>query len=137
MKMLSIPVEQSETLDLSGPCAVGVVSLSGDLEGVIQLTLPIDVAERMATLFVGAAIDRDNPDFTDAIGELVNIVGGGTKAELSPKAASMSVPTVILGDPDDVSHEPSLTFETIDFVSDCGTFRAQAALTSMSNNLAA
>lgn len=73
-----------------------LVSYSGDHAGTVVLTLPEPTAARLVSAFAGVELDAGSDDFSDAIGELVNMIGGRAKAQL-PGTNAMSVPTVILG----------------------------------------
>ena len=82
----------------------GVIGFSGDAAGCVVLSFPMDVACRVATAFAGAEIDQNHPDFTDAIGELANMVAGNAKKEFSGMNISISLPSVIIGKGHTVAH---------------------------------
>lgn len=75
----------------------GLIGFSGDSVGCVMLSFPMDVACRVATAFAGTEIDDNHPDFTDAIGELANMVAGNAKAEFTEMNISISLPSVITG----------------------------------------
>ncbi len=77
----------------------GVIGFSGDAAGACLLCFPTDVACKLASAFSGEEMTGDNGDFTDAIGELANMVAGGAKAHFDGLAVSISLPSVVIGDP--------------------------------------
>ncbi|TWT44752.1 CheY-P phosphatase CheX [Phycisphaerae bacterium RAS1] len=79
------------------PDVSGVIGFSGDAAGCVVLSFGLDVACRAVERFAGANIDPTNPDFSDAIGELANMVAGNAKTEFDGMNISISLPSVILG----------------------------------------
>ena len=75
----------------------GIIGLSGDVVGAIVLSFPMATAERVVSTFVGAEIDRNHEDFSDAVGELVNMIAGNAKAKFEGKHVTISCPSVIVG----------------------------------------
>ncbi len=75
----------------------GVIGLSGDVAGAVVLSFPKEVACRLASAFAGTELTVDDEDFTDAIGELANMVAGNAKKDLSGFSVSISLPSVIVG----------------------------------------
>ena len=80
----------------------GVIGFSGDAAGACLLCFPTDVACKLASAFSGEGMSKDHPDFTDAIGELANMVAGSAKAKFDGLTVSISLPSVIIGDPHEV-----------------------------------
>lgn len=80
----------------------GVIGFSGDATGACLLCFPTDVACKLASAFSGEEMDRDHPDFADAIGELANMVAGGAKAQFGGLNVNISLPSVVIGDPHEV-----------------------------------
>lgn len=75
----------------------GVIGFSGDAAGCVVLSFPMDVACKIATAFAGIEIDENHEDFTDAIGELTNMVAGNAKMQFEGLHISISLPSVIIG----------------------------------------
>ena len=75
----------------------GVIGFSGDAAGCVVLSFPMDVACKIATAFAGTEIDENHEDFTDAIGELTNMVAGNAKMQFEGLHISISLPSVIIG----------------------------------------
>ncbi len=106
----------------------GIIGLSGDIEGSVILCLPTATAERLASLFTGTELDCTHEDLADAIGELVNMISGGAKAQFTGKEVSLSCPSVVLGSQHRVlNRRDTMTFE-IACGSDVGNFTVEVVL---------
>jgi chemotaxis protein CheX len=79
------------TFDVSG-----IIGFSGDVIGNVVVSFQMATAQSLVTAFAGAPIDPTTPDFSDAIGELANMIAGGAKKHLGA-AANITVPSVIIG----------------------------------------
>ncbi len=90
-------VGHSETVGVTG-----VIGFSGDALGACLLCFPTDVACKLASAFEGEEMSPSHPDFSDAIGELANMVAGGAKSQFDGLAITISLPSVVIGDPHEV-----------------------------------
>lgn len=99
--MVGAKVQVGKPFVKHDPCASanvsGVIEFSGDVAGCVVLSFPSEVATRAASEFAGTDIDESHPDFTDAIGELANMVVGTAKKEFHGVNVSTSLPSVIIG----------------------------------------
>ncbi len=81
---------------------IGSIGVTGFMTGSISLFMPKALARRAvaAMLMIDSAEGMPEAELVDAIGELVNMVGGGIKTELFQKAPlfDISVPSVFIGD---------------------------------------
>ncbi len=75
----------------------GIITYSGDIAGAVALTAPLATANAMVHALAGEMLSHESEDYTDAFGELVNMICGRTKAALRGEN-SISVPTVVIGD---------------------------------------
>ncbi len=75
----------------------GVIGFSGDAAGSLVLHFSFDVASAIASKFAGCEITQDHEDFSDAIGELANMVAGAAKAQFEGLNVSISLPNVVVG----------------------------------------
>jgi chemotaxis protein CheX len=72
----------------------GTVFISGQWNGLVSLTCSSVAAVRAAALMFAADLEEvDQGDVLDAVGELVNIVGGNLKGML-PSPTGLSLPSV-------------------------------------------
>ncbi len=113
----------------------GVIGLSGDVIGSVVLSFPGDSACKLASAFAGTPLTMDSPDFTDAIGELANMVAGNAKKDFEGYNASISLPSVIIGPGHSVSQSKASPFLIIPCETSMGSFSVEIAL--MTNKKAA
>ncbi|MEX2673363.1 MAG: chemotaxis protein CheX [Phycisphaeraceae bacterium] len=128
--MIQLPVEvgkpalkqdaEMERCDVSG-----IIGMSGDVEGAIVLSFPIATAERIVTLFTGCELADD--ELPDAVGELVNMISGGAKAQFKDRQVSISCPSVVLGE-HTVTGSRNMIRIIIPCSCDCGEFYLEVAL---------
>jgi chemotaxis protein CheX len=72
----------------------GTVCISGQWNGLVSLTCSSIAATRAAALMFDAELEKVSPaDVVDAVGELVNVVGGNLKGML-PSPTGLSLPSV-------------------------------------------
>jgi chemotaxis protein CheX len=100
----------------------GIIGISGDMFGVIVLSFPVEVAERVASMFTGMTLKVDDEDFTDAVGELVNMVSGNAKASFEDKRCQISCPTVVVGKGHTVFRQRNIPSIELPCSCDCGDF---------------
>lgn len=85
----------------SCPCdgIAGVISLVGDVDWSLMLTLPADSAVALAQRFAGFEIPYDSDDMTDLVGEVANVVAGDVVARLESVGirTNLSLPMVVRG----------------------------------------
>jgi chemotaxis protein CheX len=98
----------------------GIIGLSGDVVGSIVLSFPKDTAERIVSLLTGSPMTAESPDFADAIGEIVNMVSGGAKANFAGKKVSISCPSVVVGTGHKVAKQHDAPTIVIPCATDCG-----------------
>jgi chemotaxis protein CheX len=74
----------------------GIIAFSGNIVGTVVVSFQKDAAVKMVEAFAGSPIAADSADFSDALGELTNMIAGAAKKDLGG-VANISVPTVIMG----------------------------------------
>lgn len=130
--MLHLPTNPGEPQVKSNPETAhevtGIIGLSGDVKGAVALGFSLATAERVVALFCGMEIEADNPDFGDAVGELVNMVSGNAKGQFNGKSVSISTPTVIVGEGHRLANQSSLPAVIIPFDTDCGEIYVEIAI---------
>ena len=70
----------------------------------------------------------DHPDFTDAIGELTNMVAGNAKKDFPGCSVSISLPSVIIGPGHSVSQSKACPFLVIPCETELGDFNVEVAI---------
>ena len=75
----------------------GIIGFSGELRGNVVVSFTQDSAEKVVEAFTGEKVDRGSPQFSDAVGELANMIVGSAKSKLGFNA-NISVPSVVMGD---------------------------------------
>jgi chemotaxis protein CheX len=130
MLQLSVEVGQPAVKESGQPShdVSGIIGLSGDLEGAMALSFSTETGERLISLFVGEHIDHSNEDFADAVGELINMISGGAKANFAGKNVNIACPTVIIGQDHKVFSRKDVTCISIPCNCDCGDFTVEFSL---------
>jgi chemotaxis protein CheX len=96
--MLSLSVESLECeLPGSTELVTAALHFSGGWTGATLLEVPPDMARAFTSRMLGMDMpDRVDDDVIDAMGELVNMVGGNLKTILPP-GVNLSLPSVVIG----------------------------------------
>jgi len=78
----------------------GMVGLAGELRGVLSIRCNLRTATKIATQMLGGTASEASSQYSDAIGELSNMVAGNFKAKIDglEDKCMLSVPTVVTGD---------------------------------------
>lgn len=106
----------------------GIIGMSGDVEGAVVLSFPVATAERVVSLFTGTQMTKDHEDFADAIGELVNMISGGAKAQFTGKKVSISCPSVVVGGNHTIFGAKDVMSIVIPCTSDSGEFAVEISI---------
>jgi chemotaxis protein CheX len=105
--MLDCSLERTDLRLNTGDCPEheisALIGLSGKGSGMVVLSLSKNVATKAASTMLMMEITEINEDVTDAVGELVNMIGGAAKAQLEELEMSLSLPSVITGKGHDVT----------------------------------
>lgn len=132
--MLQMPLEVGQPAPGSAADApyevVAVIRFSGDIEGEAVLAMPQAIARRIVTLLVGAEV-TSREDLSDGVGELVDMIAGGAKAQFEGERVEMSCPSVVIGAgrPERGPGGPETT--VIPLCCDCGRFVIEVSLRKM------
>ncbi len=118
-----IPAHQEQTADVSA-----VIGLSGDAVGSVVLSLPMQTACNVAGKFAGVQMTREHPDFSDALGELANMVAGAAKSKFEGLRVSISLPSVIIGTEHVVSQSRAKPRLALPCNSDLGHFTVEVVM---------
>lgn len=76
----------------------GVIGLTGDVRGVIVISMKETLACTLTSRLIGKEYTQIDDDVTDAIGEIVNIISGNAKQGLEKLFhLVISIPTIVRG----------------------------------------
>ncbi|MBL8764477.1 MAG: chemotaxis protein CheX [Phycisphaerae bacterium] len=106
----------------------GSIGMSGDIAGSVTLALSSSTACRLVALLSGEASEPDSPEFSDAVGELVNMVCGHAKGMFVGQRISISCPSVIVGRGHTVVRSGKAPCVVIPCACDCGDLIIKVAL---------
>ena len=136
--MLQLEVGVSEPQIKTGTAATfdvsGIIGLSGDVAGSVVLSFPTETAERVVALFTGESITSEDEDFSDAIGELVNMISGNAKADFTGREVSISTPSVVLGADHHIARPKDIPCVVIPCTTDCGDFVIEISIQDYAAN---
>jgi len=96
----AVTIAKPQIKSLGQPSAdvSGIIGYSGDAVGSVVLSFPAQVAMEVASRFCGCPVKLADADFSDAIGELANMVAGGAKSRFEGLKVAISLPNVIIGE---------------------------------------
>ena len=102
---------------------VGCISLVGDVDWSLVLSLPRQTASEIAGRFAGFEIPFDGPDMGDAVGEMTNLLAGEVKVQLDGigLTCEISLPQVFRGEIIEVLQLPHVPSKLLNFECSCGT----------------
>ncbi len=131
--MLQLPVEIGQPVLKRGTepphDVTGVIGMTGQVSGSVILSMPMDSAVAIVALFCGEKLEAESSDFADAVGELVNMISGGAKAQFPATGnVSISVPSVIVGRNHSVARQSDVPCVLIPCKTDCGDFVLEIAI---------
>ncbi len=118
----SIKTEASASYDVSA-----IIGFAGEVEGSVVLSFPEAIARRVVTLFVGSEV-TSKEELSDAVGELVNMIAGGAKAQFTSKKVNISCPSVVIGPGHIVHGKKDMVTVMIPATCDCGQFSIEIAM---------
>ena len=95
--LLPRPVPAGAPFDATGVWSAAV-TISGGWHGVVTVELDADIARQLGArmLDLSSAEEAEDADVADAVGELVNMIGGNVKS-LMPGPSVLSLPAVAAG----------------------------------------
>jgi chemotaxis protein CheX len=97
--MLSCQLVPASSIDDSGMDVTSMVGLAGQLCGVITVRCQEKTAALMASKMLGLPVEKVGQDFSDALGEVCNMVAGNFKNKIAglSDGCLLSPPSVITG----------------------------------------
>lgn len=130
MFQMTVNIGDPRVKDSTGPSfdVSAIIGMSGDMEGAVVLSFPRATAQRVVSLFTGSEVGDSSEDLCDAVGELVNMIAGGAKAQFQGRAVSISCPSVVIGKDHVVSGRKDVVCLVIPCSCDCGEFNVEVAV---------
>lgn len=97
--MLSCKLTAASNIDESAVDVTSMVGLAGELCGVITVRCGEKTAVLMASKMLGLPVEKVGQDFSDALGEVCNMVAGNFKNKIAglSDGCMLSPPSVITG----------------------------------------
>ncbi|MEM1166742.1 MAG: chemotaxis protein CheX [Planctomycetota bacterium] len=130
--MFALPVEIGEpSIKKASPVSFdvsGIIGFSGDITGSVILSFPKATALRVTQLMTGEDLTDKPDDLSDAIGELVNMVAGGAKAQFEGRQVGITCPSVVLGKEITVHTQSDIPCICIPCDCDCGNFTIELSV---------
>jgi chemotaxis protein CheX len=127
--MLSTPLQRRQLrasttgFERVGETLTSVIGISGKASGVVALVFPNKTAMELAKRFLGCEVNDENGAVTDALAELVNMVGGSAKAKFNlDPPPELSLPTVIAGHDYKMRYPTKSAWFEVPFSSNAGDF---------------
>lgn len=93
LDILPMPVSENQS-NRNGQMITGLIYFSGSWQGTLSLACSLDLAKKVAANMFEMPVERvASSEIKDALGELINIVGGNVTTKLPP-ACKLSLPSI-------------------------------------------
>lgn len=110
---------------------VAFIGLAGDAKGTVALSIPSKTAIAVVERLLGSDQCYIDDNVRDCVAELVNIIAGGAKAELSEglaKPLTLSLPTVVRGNGFEIEYPQNTVWLEVPFDSELGSFTLRVTM---------
>jgi chemotaxis protein CheX len=110
----------------------GIMNFSGKIEGSVVVSFNEDLAQEIVGRILGLAPETITSDeLKDGVGEIINIISGNAKANLSTTefGHEISLPTVVTGPGHEIRHPRHAPCIVIIFEADNRPFAVQVSMT--------
>lgn len=92
--MLGLPLESAAAASAANNALMATICIHGDWESRVQITASEDLARFIGqTMFAAEPEDLSEEEILDALGEIVNMIGGNLKG-IVPGESNLSLPCV-------------------------------------------
>ena len=118
----TIKKEKIHSFDISG-----MVTISGDVNGIISISIPKSIALRIGSVILGEQIKIVGTELTDSIVNLINIIVGHAKHFINSKI-QFSIPYVVVGKDRPIGIDPSIPLIIIPFKCGQGELALEIAI---------
>ncbi|MCM8812361.1 MAG: chemotaxis protein CheX [Candidatus Omnitrophica bacterium] len=107
-----------------------IIGMAGDANGWVAFCLQRQLAVKIAANMLGEEKQEIDADVRDAVGEIVNMIAGGAKGELTQRGFSFKIalPTVVIGDNHELSRVKDFPYIVIPFATEEGNFTVEVCL---------
>jgi len=112
----------------------GIIGLSGDVVGAVIVSFPKLCAVKIASTFSGLTLTENDEDFSDAIGELANMIAGNAKKDLEGLNIMISTPSVVVGSGHQVRNTRTMPRLVIPCTSPLGSFVVEVGMMKVNRN---
>ena len=114
----------------------GIIGLAGQATGAVVLSFPFKLAGKIYEAMTGDTVKDGDPGITDVVGEIANMVAGGTKASLAEMGMDfrISVPSVVVGPKHSIANKSDAPCLIIPFELGGEAFWVQVSLKHTPNN---
>lgn len=106
----------------------GIMGLSGETLGAVVISFPKMSALRTVSKLTGSEVKIFDQMVVDAIGEIINIIAGNAKKDLSQFKLTISLPSVVTGRGHRLNWPSGVPVITIPFTSELGDFSLSVSL---------
>ncbi|MDR1811431.1 MAG: chemotaxis protein CheX [Candidatus Fibromonas sp.] len=110
-------LKEHDNVDISG-----LISISGDITGMLALAYPLNTALKISSKFQGEEVKELNSSVSDCIGELSNIITGFAKKDLKSLHLSISLPRILRNQNPAIDMPKDAPVMCIPFDSEMGNF---------------
>lgn len=123
----------SKSMGVAGGDIIAFIGIAGSTRGTIALAMPKKTALRAVGKMIGLDVKILDDTVADAVAELVNIIAGSAKADLSNEYAEpleLSLPTVVRGHEFQIKHPDNTAWLEVPFESELGPLVLKVILES-------
>lgn len=106
----------------------GIIGLAGETVGAVVLSFSRETAIAMVSKMEGRSYPALSSEVIDGVGELINIIAGNAKKDLSDFRIEISLPGVITGTTYRIHWPEGIPVVTIPFDSEIGPFSVNVSL---------
>jgi chemotaxis protein CheX len=99
-----------------------IIGLAGQTQGAIVLSFSRETAIKMVSLFAGVEYKALTAIVIDGVGEMVNILAGNAKRDLSDYRIDISLPGIITGNQYKINWPKDVPVVSIPFQTHIGNF---------------
>ncbi len=109
----------------------GIIGLAGETKGAVVLSFSRETAIHIVSVFAGQEYKTLSNDVLDGVGELVNIIAGNAKKDLTDYRIEISLPGVITGSSYTMRWPEGIPVVCIPLTSEHGPFSINISLKDM------